>query len=148
MNLKIKICRTIILPVVLYGCETWSLTLREEHRLRVFENRLLRRIFGPKRDEVTGEWRKLHNEELNNLYFSPNIVRVIKSRRMRWAGHVARMGKGRGVYRVLVRKPEGRRPLGRPSREVECGCVDWMELAQDRERWRALVSAVMNLRVP
>jgi hypothetical protein len=106
--------RNITLPVVLYGCETWSLTLREELRLRVFENSMLRRIFGPKRDEVTGECRKLHNEELNNLYSSPNIVRVIKSRRMRWAGHVARIGEGRGVYRVLVGKPEGRRPLGRP----------------------------------
>jgi len=114
-NLKIKIYRIIILPVVFYGCETWSLTLREERRLRVFENRVLRRIFGPKREEVTGEWRKLHNEELNNLYSSPNIVGVIKSRRMGWAGHVARMGEGRDVYRVLVRKPEGRRPLGRPS---------------------------------
>jgi len=93
-NLKIKIYRTIILPVVLYGCETWSLTLREERRLRVFENRVLRRIFGPKRGEVTGEWRKLRNGKLNNLYSSPNIVRVIKSRRMRWAGHVARMGEG------------------------------------------------------
>ena len=120
---------------------------------------MLRRIFGPKRDEVTGEWRKLHNEELNNVYPSPNIVRVIKSKRMRWAGHVARMGEGRGVYRVLVGKPEGRRPLGRPRhrwednirmdlRKVGCGCVDWMELAQDRDRWRALLSAVMNLRVP
>ena len=83
--------RTIILPVVLYGCEAWSLTLREEHRLRVFENRVLRRIFAPRRDGVTGKWRKLHNEELNDLYSSPNIVRLIKSRRMRWAGHVARM---------------------------------------------------------
>jgi len=91
-NLKIKIYRTIILPVVLYGCETWSLTLMEELRLRVFENRVLRRIFEHKRDEVTEEWRKLHNEELNNLYSSPNIVLVIKLRRMRWAGHVARMG--------------------------------------------------------
>jgi len=158
-NLKIKIYRTIISPVVLYGCETWSLTSREERRLRVFENRVLRRIFGPKRDEVTGEWRKLHNEELNNLYSSPNIVWVIKSRRMIWAGHVARMGEGRGVYRALAGKPEGRRPLGRPRRrwedtirmdlrEVGCGCVDWMELAQNRGRWRALVSAVMNFRVP
>jgi len=117
-NIKIKIYRTIILPVVLYGCETWSLTLREERRLRVFENRVLR-IFGPKRDEVTEEWRKLRNEELNNLYSSPSIVRVIKSRRMRWAGYVARMGEGRDVYRVLVGKPEGRRPLGRPRRRWE-----------------------------
>ena len=92
-NVKIKIYRTIILPVVLYGCETWSLTLREERRLRMFENMVLRRIFGPRRDEVTGEWRRLHNEELNDLYSSSNIVRVIKSRRMRWAGHVARMGE-------------------------------------------------------
>ena len=96
-NLKIKIYRTIILPVVLYGCETWSLTLREERKLRLFENMVLRRIFGPRRDEVTGEWSRLHNEELNGLYSSPNIVRVIKSRRMRWAGHVARMGEERGI---------------------------------------------------
>ena len=89
----------------MYGCETWSPTLREERRLRVFENRVLRRVFGPKRD-VTGEWRKLHNEELSDLYSLLNIVRVVKSRRMRWAGHVARMGQGREVHRVLVGKPE------------------------------------------
>src|SRR5215469_12701810 len=98
-NLKIKIYRTIILPVVLYGCETWSLILREERRLRVCENRVLTRVFGPKRDEVTGEWRKLRNEDLRNLYSLPNTVRVVKSRRMKWAGHVARMGEGRGVHR-------------------------------------------------
>jgi hypothetical protein len=136
--------------VVLYGCETWSLTLREERRLRVF---------GPKRDEVTGKWRKLHNAELNDLYSLPNIVRVVKSRRMRWAGHMARMGEEIGVHRVLVGKPEGKRPLGRPIRrwednikmDVEAvggGGGDWMELAQDRDRWRALVSTVKNLRVP
>jgi len=90
--------------------------LREERKLRVFENMVLRRIFGPRSDEVTGEWRRLHNEELNDMYCSPNIVRVIKSRRMKWAGHVARMGEKRGVYRVLVGKPEGKRPLGRPRR--------------------------------
>jgi hypothetical protein len=117
-KLKIKMCKTVILPLVLYGCETWSLTLREEHRLRVFENRVLRRIFGPKRDE-DGSWRKLHNDELHSLYSSPNIVRVIKSRRMRWAGHVARMGEERDVYRVLVGRPEGKRPLGRPRRRWE-----------------------------
>jgi hypothetical protein len=110
-KVKVKIYKTIILPVVLYGCETWSLTLREEHRLRVFENRVLRGMFGPKRDEVTGEWRKLHNEEFHNLYSSPDIIRQVKSRRMRWAGHVARMGAERKVYKVLVGKPEGKRPL-------------------------------------
>jgi len=106
-----KIYRTIILPVVLYGCETLSLTLRDELRLRVFENRVLRRVFGPKRDEVTGEWRQLHNEELNDLYCSPNTIRVINSRIMRWARNVARMGERRGVYRVVVGKREGKRPL-------------------------------------
>jgi hypothetical protein len=99
-NRKMKISRNIILSVALYGCETWSLTLREECRLRVLENRVLRRIFGFKRDEVIGEWRKLHNEELNDLYYLPNIIRVIKSRRMKWTGHVARMGERRGVCRV------------------------------------------------
>jgi hypothetical protein len=118
-NLKVKIHKTRILPV-LYGCETWSLTLREEHRLRVFENRVLRRIFGPKGDEVMGERRKLHSGELHNLYSSPDIIRQIKSRRMRWAGHVARMGEGRNVYRVLVGKPEGKRALKRPRRRQEC----------------------------
>jgi hypothetical protein len=91
-------------------------TLREEHRLRVFENRVLRRLFGPKRDEVTGEWRKLHNEELRDLYSSPSIIRIIRSRRMRLAGHVARMREKRNAYRLLVGKPEGKRPLGRPRR--------------------------------
>jgi len=157
-NLKIKIYRTTILPVVLYGCETWSLTLREERRLPVFENRVLRRAFGPKRDEVTGEWRKLHNEDLRYLYSLPNIVRVVKSRRIRWAGHVARMGDGRGVHRVLVGKPEGKRPLGRPRRRWEDnikmdlqevgGDGDWMELARDRDRWQTLVNKVMNFWVP
>ena len=158
-NLKIKIYKIIILPIVLYGCETWSLALREKRKLRVFENMVLRRIFGPRRVEVTGEWRRLHNEELNDLYSSPNIGWVIKSRRMRLAGHVARMAEARGMYRVFLRKPEGKRPLGRPRRrwvynimmglqEVGCGYMDWIGLAQDRDGWRTLVSAVMNLRVP
>ncbi|KAJ4436977.1 hypothetical protein ANN_17109 [Periplaneta americana] len=148
-----------ILPVVLYGCETWTLTLREEHRLRVFENKVLRKIFGAKRDEVTGEWRKLHNAELHALYSSSNIIRNIKSRRLRWAGHVARMGESRNAYKVLVGRPEGKRPLGRPRRrwednikmdlrEVGYDDRDWINLAQDRDRWRTYVRAAMNLGVP
>jgi hypothetical protein len=123
-----------------------------------FENRVLRRIFGPKRDGVTGGWRKLHNEDLHNLYTSPSIIRIIKSRRMRWAGHVARMGAKRNVCRLLVGKPEGKRPLERPRRrwidsikmdlvEIGVNVVDWIGLARDRHRWRALVNSVMNLRV-
>jgi hypothetical protein len=125
----------------------------------VFENRVLRRIFGPKRDEVTGGWRKLHNEELHGLYSSPSIIRVIRARRMRWARHVARMGEVRSAYNILVGRPEGRRPLGRPRRrwednikmdlrEIGFGGVDWIHWTQDRDRWRALVNTVKNLRVP
>jgi hypothetical protein len=131
--------------------------LGEEHRLRVFENRVLR-TFGPKREE-DGSWRKLHNDELHALYSSPNIVRVIKSRRMRWAGNVARMGEGRGIYRVLVGRPEGKRPLGRPRRrwddnikmdlrEIGIDGANWIRLAQYRFQWRAFVNTMMNLRVP
>jgi hypothetical protein len=120
-NVKVKIYKTIIVPVALYGCETWSLTLREGYRLRVFENRILRRIFGPKVDEIAGEWRKLHNEELHNLYTSPDIIRQVKLRRMRWAGHVARMGEEIKVCKDLVGRPEGKRPLERPRRRWEDG---------------------------
>jgi hypothetical protein len=130
-NVKVKIYK--ILPVVLYGYETWSLTLREEHRLRVSENRLLRRIFGPKRDDVMREWRKLNTAELYNLYSSPNIIRQIKSRRLRWAGHVSCMGEGRNVYRVLVRKPKGKRPLGRLRHRWEDGIrMDLREIGWGR----------------
>ena len=114
-NLNIIIYKTIILPVVLYGCETWSLTLRKGRRPRIFKNRILRGIFGPKRNE-NGEWRRLNNEELHNLYRSPNIGRVIKSRRLRWAGHVARMEEGRSAFEILTDKPTGKRPSGRPRR--------------------------------
>jgi hypothetical protein len=157
-NTKIKVYRTIILPVVLYGCETCLSRTEEEQRLRVFENRVLRRIFGPKRDEATGEWRRLHNKELSGLYSSPNIIQVGKWRRMRWAGHITRMGEKRHAYRILEGRPQGRRPLGRPRRrwedtikmdlqEVGWG-MDWIEVARDRDRWRGLVNAVTNLRVP
>ncbi|KAJ4434842.1 hypothetical protein ANN_23413 [Periplaneta americana] len=156
-NLKVRIYKTVTLPVLLYGCETWTLTLGEEHRLRVFENKVIRKIFGVKRDEVTGEWRKLHNTELHALYSSPDIIRNLKSRRLRWAGHVARMGESRNAYRVLVGRPEGKRPLGRPRRrwddnikmdlrEVGYDDRDWLNLAQNRDRWRAYVRAAMNLR--
>jgi hypothetical protein len=137
----------------------FSSAVKKLNRLRVFENRMLRRIFRPKRDEVTGEWRTLHNEKLRDLYSSPSIIRIIKSRRMRWAGHVARMGEKRNAYRILVGKPKGKGPLGRPRRrwvdnirmdlgEVGLGDVDWISLAEDRNRWRALVNSVLSLRVP
>jgi hypothetical protein len=132
-KLKIKIYKTVILPVVLYGCKTWSLTLKEEHQLRVSENRVS--IFGPKREE-DGLWRKSHIDELHNLYSSPDVVRVIKSRRMRWTGHVARMGQGRGVYRVLVERPEGKRSLGRPRRRWEDNIkLDLREIGIDGANW-------------
>jgi hypothetical protein len=126
--------------VVLYGCETWSLILREEHRLAVFEERVLRGIFGPKRDEMIGGWRKLHNEELHNLYSSPSIMRMIKSRRMRWPGHETRMGEKKNAYRILVGKPEGKKLLGRARRkwvdnikmnlmEIGWDDMDWIDLA-------------------
>ena len=133
--------------------------MKEEHKLRVFENKVLRKIFGAKKDEITGEWRKLQNTELHALYSSPNIIRSLKSRRLRWAGHVARMEQSRNTYRVLVGNPEGKRPLGRPRRrwednitmdlrEVGCDPGELIDLAEDRDQWRASVWAVMNLRVP
>jgi hypothetical protein len=157
-NLKIETYKIVILPVVLYGCKTWSLTLREEHGLRIFENQVLRKIFGSKREE-DGSWRNLHNDVLHNLYSLLNIVRVIKSRRMRWAGHVACMGEGRGVYGVLVGRPKGKRPLGRwrhrwkdnikmDLREIRINGVNWIWLTQDRVQWQAFVNTVMNLWVP
>jgi hypothetical protein len=158
-NVKIRIHKTIILPVVRYGCETLSLTLREENILRVFENSVLRRIFGQKRNGVMGGWRKLHNEELHDLYPSPSIIRIIKSRRMRWAGLVTQMGGKKNVCRFLVGKPEEKWPRGKPRYrwidnikmgllEMGLGDVDWIGLVQDGYWWWALVNAVMNLRVP
>jgi hypothetical protein len=143
-HLKFRICRTIILPVVLYG----SLTLR------VSENRVLRRIFGPKGDEVTGGWRKLPSEELHDLYSSPSIIRIMKSKRMKWAGHAARMGEKRNVCRLLEGKPEGKRLLERPRPrwmdnikidpvEIEWDGVDWIDLAHDRNKWTDLVMSII-----
>jgi hypothetical protein len=147
------------LPVVLYRCETWFLILRKEQRLRVFHNRVLRNILAPNRNEVIRKWRRLHNEELYDLYSSLNIIPVNKSRRMRWVGNMARMGDKRGAYRILVGRTEGRRPLGRPRRrwednitknlrEVGWGGMNWIDLVEDWDRWRAVVNAVTNLRVP
>ncbi|PNF19157.1 hypothetical protein B7P43_G09803 [Cryptotermes secundus] len=141
----------MILPVVLYGCETRSLTLREEHRLRVL------RIFGPERDEVTGglQWKKLHNEELHNWYSSPSIIGMIKSRRVRWAERVARMGEKRNVYRILVGKPESKGPQGRFERRWKDNTktdlregIDWIHLTQDRHWWRTVLNKVVNFWVP
>ncbi|KAJ4450806.1 hypothetical protein ANN_02236 [Periplaneta americana] len=154
---EVKIYKTVILPVVLYGCQTLTLTLREEQRLRVFENEVLRKIFGAKRDEVTGEWRKLHNAELHALYSSPDIIRNIKSRRLRWAGHVARMGEFINTYSMLVGRPEGKIPLERPRRrwedniemdlrEVEYDGRDWINLAQGGLiEWRDDIKMVGNV---
>ena len=155
-----KIYKTIILPGVLYGCEEWSLTLREERRLRAFENWILRRIFGPKRDE-NGKWRRLHNEQLHSLLISPNIVRVmvIKSRRLRWAGHLARMEEVRSAFKTLIGTPTGKRPLGRPRIRWEdnirmdlikigINTRTWVDSAQHRNCWWALLDEALDIRVP
>jgi len=157
--MKIKIYGTIILPVVLYGCETWWLTLTGECRLGVSENSVLRTIFGPKRDVVKWEWRRLHTEELNDLYFLPNIIQAIKLRRMTWVGYAACKEERRGACRVVVVKPEEQTPLGKPRRRWEDNIkkdlqeakwvdMDWIDLAQDRETRQTLVNAVMYLQFP
>jgi hypothetical protein len=158
-NVKVEVYKTVILPFVLYGCEMWSVALREEHRLRVFKKRVLR-IFGPKRDEVTGEWRKLHSGELQDLYSSPNIIRQIKLRRMRWVGHVALLEEVRKVCMVLVGKLEGKRSLKKPRHRWEDGIrmdlrdinwggggVEWVQLARGRDWLQAVLNRVKNLRV-
>ena len=156
-NWKLRYIKLTTDCSLFYGCETWSLTLREEHRLRVFENKVLRKIFGAKKDEITGEWRKLHNAELHALY--SNIIRNLKSRRLRWAGHVTCMEQSRNAYRVLGGKSEGKKPLRRPRRwwddnikidlrEVGCDPGEWIDLAEDRDQCRTYVRAVMNLRIP
>ena len=148
MKLKVNTYKSTILPIILHGCETSSLTLRDEHRLRVFGNKVNRKTFGAKRDDITGEWRKLRNVELHTLYSWPNIIRNFNSRRLIWAGHVARMEHSRNAYNVLVAKPKGKRSLGRPRRRcgdnikmdlMEVGCYpgDWIDLTKDRDQWRA-----------
>ena len=133
-NIKIKLYITVILPVVLYRCETWSLTMSEKHRLRVFEWRVLRKISGPKKDKVTGEWRRLYNKELYTLYCSPNNIWVIKSRRMRWVGRMTRMEGRSRAYRVLVGRPRGKRPFGRPR--YRWGIIlKWIFKKWNEEAW-------------